>query len=72
MTLPLKHPHADAYALNGGTVYTPYAYLATEKRFTTAELLAQYWFCENMGHSPIFTAQLYRFACLPHYDHETP
>ena len=45
MTLRIydKHPHADAYALNGGTVYTPYAIVAVEKRFTDAELAAEYW-----------------------------
>jgi hypothetical protein len=41
-----------------------------DKRFSTAELLAQYWFCENMGHSPLFTAALYRAAVRPHYDEE--
>lgn len=67
-----KHPEADAYSLNGGTVYTPYAYLATEKRFTTAELLAQYWFACAMGHSPVFAAVLWRFAALPDYDQDDP
>jgi hypothetical protein len=44
MTLRIydKHPHADAYALNGGTVYTPYAIVAVEKRFTDAELMAEF------------------------------
>jgi hypothetical protein len=69
--LHVKHPAADAYALNGGTVYTPYAYLAREKRFTTAELFAQYWFACAMGHHPTQAATLYRFACLPHFDQET-
>ena len=56
MEIYRKHPDADAYSLDGGTVYTPYAYLAREKRFTTAELLAQYWFACTMGHSPVFAA----------------
>lgn len=66
-----RHPSVDAYSPDGGTVYTPYAYLAREKRFTTAELLAQYWFACHMGHHPLQTATLYRFACLPDYDQET-
>jgi hypothetical protein len=71
--LPVKHPVADAYSLTGGTVYTPYAYLAREKRFTTAELFAQYWFGQAMGHDQVFTAALYKFAVRPHYDvEETP
>lgn len=71
-SLPVKHPDTDAYALTGGTVYTPYAYLATEKRFTTAELFAQYWFAQAMGQNQLFAAALYRAACRPHFDEETP
>lgn len=76
--LPTKHPHADAYAMNGGTVYTPYAYLATDKRFTDAELAAEYWhavgyYLERHGVESSTSAlmqahTLHRFACLPHYD----
>ena len=65
-----KHPDADAYRF--GPSFTPYAIVATEKRFTTPELLAQYWFCQNMGHSPRFTKELYKFATLPHHDEEQP
>jgi len=36
-----KHPEADAYRV--GHAYTPYAILATEKRFTDAELAAEWW-----------------------------
>ena len=70
MTLQVfeKHPTLDAYKF--GPSFTPHAIVAVEKRFSTAELMAQYWFGENMGHSPRFTAVLYRFACLPDYDVE--
>lgn len=68
MRIYRRHPSIDAYSLDGGTIYTPYAYLAREKRFTTAELLAQYWFACNMGHHPTQAATLYRFATLPHHD----
>ena len=63
-----KHPDTDAYKY--GPSFTPYAIVAVDKRFTEAELMAQYWFGENMGHSPRFTSRLYRFACLPHFDDE--
>jgi hypothetical protein len=36
-----KHPHTDAYKIGGA--YEPYAIVATEKRFTDAELAAEYW-----------------------------
>jgi len=36
-----KHPHMDAYRVGG--FYSPYALVATEKRFTEAELAAEYW-----------------------------
>lgn len=65
-----KHPTVDAYRF--GPSFTPYAVVAKPKRFTTAELLAQYWFAENMGHHPLQCAVLYRFACTPHFDEETP
>lgn len=38
------------------------------KRFSTAELLAQYWYCGDMGSSPLFRDVLWRFAAEPHYD----
>jgi hypothetical protein len=36
-----KHPHVDAYKYGGS--FTPYAIVAVEKRFTDAELAAEYW-----------------------------
>lgn len=68
MHLYRRHPEADAYSLDGGNVYTPYAYLAREKRFSTAELMAMYWFACAMGHHPRQAKILYRFATLPHHD----
>lgn len=35
-----KHPNADAYRV--GAAYEPYSIVATEKRFTTAELMAEF------------------------------
>ena len=35
-----KHPHMDAYRVGG--FYSPYALVATEKRFTEAELAAEW------------------------------
>lgn len=29
-----------------------------------------YWFCGDMGHSPLFRAVLWRFAAEPHYDED--
>lgn len=36
-----KHPYADAYKV--GASFTPYAIMAKDKRFTDAELAAEYW-----------------------------
>ena len=36
-----KHPNADAYRVGG--FFSPYCLLATEKRFSEAELAAIYW-----------------------------
>ena len=36
-----KHPRMDAYRVGG--FYSPYALVATEKRFSEAELAAIYW-----------------------------
>lgn len=63
-----KHPEADAYRF--GPSFTPHAIVATEKRFTAAELLAQYWFTQAMGGNQIFAAQLWRAAVQPHFDQE--
>lgn len=78
-----KHPVADAYRVGG--FYSPYALVSREKRFTDAELAAEY---HQQGHvfmlnggakAPNALDQatiwdtLYRFATLPHYDKdETP
>jgi len=64
-----KHPATDAYRF--GPSFTPYAIVATEKRFTAAELLAQYWFARAMGHHPLQQDKLYHFATLPHFE-DTP
>jgi len=61
-----KHPAADAYRVGGA--FAPYALVARANRFTVPELMAQYWFSENMGHHPTESATLYRMACLPHFD----
>ena len=39
-TIYKKHPHADAYRVGAG--YTMYAIIAKEKRFTDAELCAEF------------------------------
>ena len=36
-----KHPHADAYKVDG--FYSPYCLVSREKRFSDAELAAEYW-----------------------------
>ena len=41
ITIYEKHPTADAYRVGG--FYSPYALVATEKRFSDAELAAEYW-----------------------------
>lgn len=63
-----KHPDADAYRSSAVKSWTPFAYLMRHKRFSTAELFAQYWFARSMGHHPTEQDILYRFACLPHFD----
>jgi len=77
-----KHPHMDAYRVGG--FYSPYALVATEKRFTEAELAAEWHrtasvefaaMCDPGGYKPgtqqraaIQRETLHRFATLPHYD----
>lgn len=67
-----KHPEADAYRV--GHAFTPYAILATEKRFTDAELAAEYWKLMSGlldGHGKVARhrrAVVDRFASLPHFD----
>ena len=77
-TIYEKHPTADAYRVGG--FYSPYARVATEKRFSDAELAAEfwaadadcavYWLTDREKH-PKAWAQMYtlrRFATLPHFD----
>lgn len=71
LTIYEKHPGTEGAAgpvYRVGGSFTPYAIVATDKHFTTAELFAQYWFARAMGHHPTQQDKLYRFACLPHED----
>ena len=77
-----KHPHMDAYRVGG--FYSPYALVATEKRFTDAELAAEWHRTASVefaamgdpdGYKPgtqqraaIQRETLHRFATLPHFD----
>jgi len=78
-TIYEKHPTADAYRVGGS--YSPYALVATDKRFTEAELAAEWWAAAwdfdmyaphvNDPHSPRlrhFADTMKRFATLPHFD----
>jgi hypothetical protein len=84
LTIFEKHPRTEGA---GGPVYrvggsfTPYAIVATEKRFTDAELAAEYWSAAEEATSRYFRAMdadeaqriegaILRFATLPHYDEE--
>ena len=40
-TIYEKHPTADAYRVGG--FYSPYALVSTDKRFSDAELAAEFW-----------------------------
>ena len=77
MTLELfpKHPDMDAYRVGGA--YQPYAVVAVDKRFSDAELVAEYWAAHGEGNALMtgnprlmFSKRrtLKRFAQLPHYD----
>ena len=70
-----KHPALDAYRF--GPSYTPYAIVAVDKRFTDAELAAEFWAAHGDANAAmtgnrrlLFSrrAMLARFAALPHYD----
>lgn len=74
-----KHPTLDAYRF--GPSYTPYAIVAVDKRFTDAELAAEYWqegrvlLTKEQSAGERFDrivrwAVLHRFATLPHYDED--
>jgi len=41
-TIYEKHPTADAYRVGG--FYSPYALVSRDKRFSEAELAAEYWY----------------------------
>jgi hypothetical protein len=68
-----KHPDADAYYVNGA--YVPWAIIGREKRFSDAELAAEYYaaffdlaveFTRYGNAEP--SKVLERFATHPHYD----
>lgn len=75
-----KHPVADAYKVGGA--FEPYAIVGVDKRFTDAELAAEYWECRYDSEVSSSWASDYsiikrseerleimgRFARLPHYD----
>jgi len=67
-----KHPGADAYRVGG--FYSPYALVSQDKRFTDAELAAEYWKVRYGlldGHGKVARARrevLERFHILPHFD----
>ena len=67
-----KHPHAEAYKVGGS--FTPYAVVAVDKRFTGAELAAEYWAAaldaDLMAPKELveITATIRRFATNPSYD----
>jgi hypothetical protein len=73
-TIYEKHPTLDAYRY--GPSFTPYAIVAVDKRFSDAELAAEYhsaWAVmldvpkvERYGYEPTRIATLHRFATLPH------
>lgn len=74
-----KHPDVDAYRF--GPSFTPYAIVAQEKRFTGAELAAEYhragddmaetnYDRESKPDMEPIRRILHRFATLPHYDEQ--
>jgi len=80
LTIYEKHPTADAYRVGG--FYSPYALVATEKRFSDAELAAEWWRAKCNRSPRIYDKTrdipgvtwewehdiMSRFASLPHYD----
>lgn len=78
-----KHPGDGQPVYRVGGSFTPYAIVATDKRFSVAELSAEYH-CAEMGtwleHFGIFKGPeeeyrkiheaFARFAFLPHYDED--
>ena len=75
-----RHPTApDTYYINGA--WAPAAITAVEKRFTDAELAAEFWAASvdaarlmgnarrgGKSHAANVGMTLYRFATLPHHD----
>ena len=70
-----KHPHMDAYRVGGA--YQPYAVVGVDKRFTEAELAAEFWASHGEANAAMIgnrrllfsrRATLARFARLPHFD----
>ena len=71
-----RHPSApDTYYINGA--WAPAAITAVDKRFTDAELMAEYWAAHGEANATmtgnprlIFSRRqaLRRFATLPHHD----
>jgi hypothetical protein len=72
-----KHPHIDAYKYGGS--FTPYAIVGVDKRFTDAELAAEYWFADSECQTAWIDGEhtdemqgrfeyIERFASLPSYD----
>ena len=60
-----KHPEADAYRVGG--FYSPYCLVSTNKRFSDAELAAEWW-AACLDYDDSRAATLRRFAALPHFD----
>jgi len=75
-TIYEKHPTADAYRVGG--FYSPYALVGRDKRFSDAELAAEYWYATGcyVTRSSVGSAAralyeanvIHRFATLPHFD----
>ena len=76
-TIYEKHPTADAYRVGG--FYSPYALVATEKRFSEAELACEVLAMErdhwrSMANDQLRQSEYDRllwvrkFATLPHFD----
>lgn len=74
-----KHPNADAYRIGGA--FTPHAIVAVDKRFTDAELAAEYhragddmaethYDRESKPDMEPIPRILHRFATLPHFDED--
>ena len=75
MTVFPRHPRIPfVYRVRGS--WQPVAVVATEKRFTDAEIAAEYW-ANCFDHLDLYgaagnhpeTRVLERFANTPHYDH---